>query len=311
MHCEWARENLILYVYEELADDARHELEQHLERCAACTDELKAARGFHESMSAMPATEPTANLLAASRMRLQEALESAEQHRGWRRWTFDLAAWVQQVRFAPALAVLLLMFGFAGGVMTTWRPGTNPVGTIITPGVTPPVQASSISGIRAITQEPGSKNILIQYDTLQPQSVQGSVDDPKIQQLLLYAARSNYNSGVRMDSVDLLAQKPTDEAVREALMSSLRFDNNPGVRLKALDGLGPYVKQDIQVRNAVLEALMNDSNPGVRSEAIALLQPVRADSSVRQVLDYLSKEDKNQFIRSESKRVLASIPEID
>ena len=261
-------------------------------------------------MSISTATEPAPNLLAASRMRLQEALETAEQHKGWRRWTFDLAGWVQQVRFAPALAVLLLMFGFAGGVMTTWRPGTSPAGPTISSDALPAVQ-SSISGIRAITQEPGSKNVLIQYDTTQPQSVQGSVDDPKIQQLLLFAARNNYNSGVRMDSVDLLAQKPTDENVREALMSSLRYDNNPGVRLKALDGLGPYVKQDIRVRNSVLEALMNDSNPGVRSEAITLLQPVRADSSVRQVLELLAKEDKNQFIRSESKRVLASIPEID
>jgi anti-sigma factor RsiW len=310
MHCEWAKENLILYVYDELADDARHELEQHLERCAGCTEELKAARGFHQSMSVSPAVEPNPNLLTASRMRLQEALETAEQHKGWRRWTFDLAGWVQQVRFAPALAVLLLMFGFAGGVMTTWRPGSTPVGPAISEGTSPAVQ-SSISGIRAITQEPGSKNVQIQYDTTQPQSVQGSIDDPKIQQLLLFAARNNYNSGVRMDSVDLLAQKPTDENVREALMSSLRYDNNPGVRLKALDGLGPYVKQDIRVRNSVLEALMNDSNPGVRSEAITLLQPVRADSSVRQVLELLSKEDKNQFIRSESKRVLASIPEID
>jgi anti-sigma factor RsiW len=311
MHCEWAKENLILYVYDELADDARHELEQHLERCPDCTEELKAARGFRDDMSVMPATEPAPNLLTASRLRLQEALETAEQHKGWRRWTFDLAGWVQQVRFSPALAVLLLMFGFAGGVMTTWRPNPgSAVPSIIDTSTTPAVQ-SSISGIRAITQEPGSKNVQIQYDTTQPQSVQGSIDDPKIQQLLLYAARNNYNSGVRMDSVDLLAQKPGDENVREALMSSLRYDNNPGVRLKALDGLGPYVKQDIRVRNAVLEALMNDSNPGVRSEAITLLQPVRADSSVRQVLELLSKEDKNQFIRSESKRVLASIPEID
>ncbi|MBV9088227.1 MAG: HEAT repeat domain-containing protein [Acidobacteriaceae bacterium] len=309
MHCEWAKENLILYVYDELADDARHELEQHLERCTDCAEELKTARGFHEAMSVTPAAEPAPNLVAASRMRLQEALETTEQHKGWRRWTFDLGGWIQQVRFSPALAVLLLMFGFAGGVMTTWRPSS----VAIPPTADSSTSAvqSSVAGIREISREPGSKNVQIQYETTVPQSVQGSIDDPKIQQLLLFAARNNYNSGVRMDSVDLLAQKPSDENVREALMSSLRYDNNPGVRLKALDGLGAYVKQDIRVRNAVLEALMNDSNPGVRSEAITLLQPVRADSSVRQVLELLAKEDKNQFIRSESKRVLASIPEID
>ena len=35
----------------------------------------------------------------------------------------------------------------------------------------------------------------------------GSLNDQQVQQLLLYAARNNYNSGVRVDSVDFLAQK--------------------------------------------------------------------------------------------------------
>ncbi len=30
MKCEWVRENIVLQVYGELADDARHELEQHV-----------------------------------------------------------------------------------------------------------------------------------------------------------------------------------------------------------------------------------------------------------------------------------------
>ncbi len=309
MDCNWAKDNLILYIYDELPDDARHELEQHLERCASCSLELQSARQFHTTMSALPAADPSPNFLVASRMKLQEALETAEQHRGWARWTWDFAGWIHQVRFNPALAVILLMFGFAGGIMATWQlkqtPSTSPAAA-----EPKPATEASIAGIRAITQEPGQK-VQIQYDTVQPRSIEGSLDNPKIQQLLLMAAQNNSNSGVRMDSIDLLSQQPGQEPVREALMAALRYDNNPGVRLKALDGLAPYVKQDVRVRNAVLEALLNDSNPGVRAEAITLLQPCRADSSVRQVLNYLSRDDKNPFIRTESKRVLASIPEID
>ena len=114
----------------------------------------------------------------------------------------------------------------------------------------------------------------------------------------MFAARNNYNSGVRMDSVDLLTQAPNDSHVREALMYALRYDSNPGVRLKAMDGLGPYVKGDVRVRDVVLEALMNDANPGVRTEALRLLEPVKADSSVRVVLKKLAESDQNQYIRS-------------
>ncbi len=29
MKCEWVKENILLYIYNELPDDARYELEQH------------------------------------------------------------------------------------------------------------------------------------------------------------------------------------------------------------------------------------------------------------------------------------------
>ncbi len=51
------------------------------------------------------------------------------------------------------------------------------------------------------------------------------------------------------------------------------------------------------MRDAVLEALVNDSNPGLRTQALHLLEPVRADSSVRVVLQKLAENDQNQYIR--------------
>ena len=74
MKCDWVRENIVLYVYNELADDARYELEQHLGRCPECATELKATRKFHALLSTSAVDEPTPNLLTASRMRLQESL---------------------------------------------------------------------------------------------------------------------------------------------------------------------------------------------------------------------------------------------
>jgi HEAT repeat protein len=197
------------------------------------------------------------------------------------------------------------MVGFTAGVLVTYRMGARPGPSPNAPN------ESSIAGIRGITQEPGSSNVQVRYDRLVPESAQGSMDDPRIQQLLLYAARNNENSGVRMDSINLLTRRPDDTRVREALMYALRYDRNPGVRLKALDGLGDYVSGDVRVRNVVLEALLGDSNPGVRIEAIRLLEKVKPDSSVRKVFQQLAEQDQNDFIRRESRRVLATMPELD
>jgi hypothetical protein len=310
MKCEWVRENITLHVYGELADDARHELEQHVARCADCAAELKAEQEFHAVLTRDRAEDPSPNLLAASRMRLQEALETAEQGGFWRRIAFDPANWLRQVHFSPALASAILILGFAGGVGTSYKViGHQPAGTI--PSSTPTPAEVSITGIRSITQDPQTNQVNIKYDTVSTQQTEGSMNDQRIQQLLLFAARNNYNSGVRMDSVDLLTQKPDVSQVREALVYALRYDTNPGVRLKALDGLGSFVKDDTRVRDVVLEALVNDSNPGVRTEALRLIEPVKADGSVRGVLMTLAAKDQSQYIKSQARTMLAQLPEID
>src|SRR5271166_3214895 len=182
MNCEWVQQNITLYLYGELADDARHELEQHVTRCQTCAAELAEQRDFQAQMSALPVEEPSASFLAASRMRLQEALEQTQPHRAWyQRFAFDPAAWLRQVRFSPALAMAIFMVGFGGGLGAMYQ---------------------SIGGISSIEKDPTTNTVKVVYDRLSPGTVQGSVSDPKVQDLLLYAAKSNDNAGVRLNSVD-------------------------------------------------------------------------------------------------------------
>src|SRR5713101_8338988 len=118
MKCDWVRQNILFYVYNELEDDARYEVEQHLARCPECATELKAARKFHATLSGMPVAEPTPNLLAGSRMRLQEALETAQPGGFWQRIIFDPGSWLRQIRMSPALAAAIFIVGFGGGIVT-------------------------------------------------------------------------------------------------------------------------------------------------------------------------------------------------
>ena len=311
MKCDWVKDNIVFYVYNELEDDARYEVEQHLARCTDCTAELKSARKFHTTLSQAPVAEPSPNLLAASRMRLQEALETTTQGGLWQRLVFDPGNWLRQVRMAPAVAAVIFIVGFGGGIVTMRQfPGPQAPGP--GPGPAPaPVEASTITGIRSVTQEPGSNQVSIKYDTVTTQDVQGSLGDQRIQQLLLFAARNNFNSGVRMDSVDLLTQAPNETNVREVLMYSLQNDTNPGVRLKALDGLSGFVRQDVRVRNAVLQSLISDANIGVRMQALHLVEPMKADSGVRSVLTRLAQTDQNASIRSQARAMMEQVPEMD
>ncbi|MGA8541106.1 MAG: HEAT repeat domain-containing protein [Terriglobales bacterium] len=313
MKCDWVRQNILFYVYNELEDDARYEVEQHLARCPECATELKATRKFHATLSETVA-EPTPNLLAASRMRLQEALETTRQGGFWQRLVVEPATWLRQIRMSPALAAAIFIVGFGGGIGATYNflsSGRGGDVAVINRADTAPLESASIAGIRSVTQEPGSNQVSIKYDTVSTQEAQGSLNDQRIQQLLLFAARNNYNSGVRMDSVDVLTQTPNDTNVREALLYALQNDTNPGVRLKALDGLSGFVKQDPQVRDGVLRALIGDTNSGVRMQALRLVEPMKTDSNVRSVLTRLAQTDQNVSIRSQARTMLAQMPEMD
>jgi hypothetical protein len=177
-------------------------------------------------------------------------------------------------------------------------------------------QMANVAGISSIVRQPNSEIVDVSYNQVVPRQVEGSLDDPAIRQLLMMATENSASPVVRDDSVALLAAEckaghscqPT--GIREALMVALRYDKNAKVRQKALEGLEPYVAQDVRVRDSVLEALLNDSDPGVRSDAIGLLAPVEADTTVRQVLYSVSNSDQDSQIRSVSRQVLSRVPEI-
>ena len=313
MNCDWTKENIVLHIYGELADDAKFEFEQHVRHCLGCRRELEAALEFKDGMAAAPVREVSPSFLAANRMQLQEALEHAEQSRNiFSSFIFDATGWFHQIKLAPAMTAALLILGFAGGVGTTYRmmdAKKNPITANGTVDVQP--AEANIAGIESITPTANSNQVQIKYNTLQPQILNGSSDDPRVRQLLVLAARNTRNPAIALDSIDVLTHGSEDNAVREVLIEALRYDKNPGVRLKSLDALKGYVRDDVHVRDAVVEALLHDNNAGVRQEAISLLDVVKADTSVRSALTVLADRDPNKFIRDESKRYLASMPHLD
>jgi hypothetical protein len=315
MNCDWTKENVVLYIYGELADDAKFEFEQHVRQCLGCRRELDAAVEFKDAMAAAPVKDVSPSFLAANRMQLQEALEHAEQSRNiFSSFIFDATGWFHQIKLAPAMTAALLMLGFVGGVGTTYKMMEAKRAPITASGSTNAIDVpaeANIGSIESITPSANSNQVQIKYNTLQPQILNGSSDDPRIRQLLVLAARNTRNPAIALDSIDVLTHGSEDNAVREVLIEALRYDKNPGVRLKSLDALKGYVRDDVHVRDAVVEALLHDNNPGVRQEAISLLDAVKADSSVRSALTVLAERDPNKFIRDESKRYLASMPHLD
>ena len=316
MDCELAQQKIALFAYGELPDDQCHALEGHLATCKQCQEEFAAVQALQQAMALAPAQEPSANMLAQARLRLEEALDSMPRTSWLMRVQESIFRGAGMLGRAPVAASVLLLLGLGSGgcgAATNTQPGWKPQ-VVLPAAIEGP---GKIANINSISREPNTENVEVHFNRLVPETAQGSLDDPQIRQLLLVGAESQVNPGVAQNSVGLLADEClaghqcSEGPVRKALLVALRYDQNTGVRLRALNGLKPYVAEDMRVRDGVLEALMDDPDANVRSRAIELLQPVEADSSVREVLHTVASEDDNPHIRTVSQEVLNRFPQTE
>jgi len=326
MNCELAHERIVTAAYGELADEQMHELERHMALCPDCPKEREQLLALKLLADAHPVLEPDPNLVARARMRLEEALDALPPKRWYERLGQRILNNSASLLAAPVAACLLLVAGAGAGLVGGYQfaqsraARTAAVAVLQPPAAPPPALASTapaeIANISSIVRQPNSQLVEVRYNQVIPQRIQGSLDDPAIRQLLMLASENSASAGVRDDSVGLLAAECRAghgckaAGIRDALMVALRYDKNEGVREKALQGLEPYVAEDVRVRDAVLEALLNDSDPRIRTAAINILEPVEADTSVRQVLHTVANSDQNPHIRTVSRQVLSRVPEI-
>lgn len=320
MTCKMAKDNIILANYGELPDEEVAVLEQHLVGCSDCRAELDAMQELEERLALLPVVEPSPNFVAQSRVRLDDALDNIPQGGVFAHIRNGFFSWMGHLHGAPALATLLLGVGFLAGNFTYRYQVAHAPKPKAPVTVTAASQQASIASVTGIVKTPNSELVQVNYNKLVPETMEGSLDSPEIRQLLLVGTKSPATNGVRADSVALLANEckeghqctggPNGQGIRGALLVALRYDKNAGVRLKALEGLQQYVGQDQHVRDAVLEALMHDSDAQVRTAAIDMLEPVQADSSVREVLRTVSTQDDNPYIRTASFQALQGASDI-
>jgi hypothetical protein len=321
MNCELARERIVTAAYHELSDEQAHELDRHVAGCAECQLEQEHVEALRTLLHAHPSVEPPPNLVARARLRLEEALDALPPKRWYERWSQQIVNNFARLQGAPVAAILLLVAGAGAGCLGEYEYAQSRAAQAATQNALPsrepaaPPELAAVASVSGIVRQPNSEIVDVTYNQLVPRQIEGSLDDPAIRQLLMLASESSASAGIRDDSVGLLAAECRaghscqPSGIRDALMVALRYDKSAAVRLKALEGLEPYVAEDVRVRDAVLEALLNDGDARVRSAAIGLLEPVEADSSVREVLYSVSNSDDSPQIRTVSREILSRVPE--
>jgi hypothetical protein len=195
----------------------------------------------------------------------------------------------------PAGALALIAAGFLAGKLA---PGTLPFLNSFSSGGQ---QQAGIVNVRSVEPDP-SGGVRINFDNVSRGVVSGSMEDPRVRELLLASMHNEANAGLRVEAVGIIKDHAAQADIRGALLDAMQHDPNVGVRMEALEGLAQY-RDDPAVRTALTESLLNDANPGVRVKVIDLLTERKDASIVGPLQDLMRKED-NRYVRSRASDAL-------
>jgi hypothetical protein len=297
MNCREFEENATLLVYDELSAESRADAEAHAAGCEACRGHLEEVRRLRGVLNERPRLEPSLAELAEARRALDEALD--REQLGWRGLYHG---WLSALHYRPAPALTvgltLVLFGFGLGWTLRPRAGTLTSGSqdLATNNMSASgLENMRISGISRVASDPKTGGVRITMDAERRVTLEGSLDDPRIRQVLVYAVKSYDNAGIRRDTLDALRTQADNPTVRHALLYAMQHDPNVGVRLTALDSLRGLA-WDNDLRQAFLNALESDKNPGVRVAAVDVLAR-HADEQVLPTLEKIAATDSNRYVR--------------
>jgi hypothetical protein len=313
MTCERIDQSLALYSYDELSAAERDAVEEHIASCQRCHQTLAELRGLQSLLVEYRVPEPPPDLLVRNRQRLEEALD--REQAGWRAM---VRAWFGVATAHPARAmsaVTLVALGFSLGWLLRPRvasvgpaqPPANSANASMTEGGA--LGGARISGISQVAPDPETGQLHITLNAEKQMTLEGSLDDPQVRQVLIYTLKNYDNPGIRLDTLTAIGSGGNDPAVRDALLYELSHDTNAGVRLQALRTAAKS-KWAPELGQAFAEAAEKDSNAGVRGAAIdALVQHVSADRDQDLVptLQRLADEDSDGYVRLKSETVLQQL----
>jgi hypothetical protein len=291
----------------ELDDERRREASDHAAACESCRQELDRIDRTWRALG----EDPDASVTSEFRRRTLALLEDemirsrVREFRPKRRWIPGLAH--------AAGWILAGVLGYAVA-----RRGVPDSASPRLPAAPDPraLEAGALSNV-SFKPADASGRIGVSFDVSSRQTVRGRPEDPAMARLLAYlVSRGAQTAGEKSRAIELVSSQygarvaPASEEIVRALTTTLRKDQNPGVRKKAADALAGF-RLTPEVRAAFLDALRQDPNPAVRLTAVEALAAAAREAPDPRTIESLRQKaadpSENGFVRTRAASALKSI----
>jgi hypothetical protein len=169
----------------------------------------------------------------------------------------------------------------------------------------------SISNVRFVDSDASDGEVEFTFEASRPVRFKGKVNDPQIQSVLTYAMLNEQNPGSRLNSINAMdTETPVqyDGDVKDALITVLMTDENPGVRREALKLMSKF-HYDESIKQTLLYVVANDTVSGLRIEALNSLieagnQGYKLNNEEINLFRERLQKDENPYIKLRSRTIL-------
>ena len=294
-----------LYLMDELQTHERVELENAMMQDDELKNEFESIKTTFSAIQNNKPAETDERLLVAARQSLMRKIRNASEEKS------SLSGTIEKIKY-----YFYHNYGLAlGGAITL----------VVSIGIAylmfvKTSQLNTAEDKTSTSQEQAANN------SLEKQSSKG-LSNPTLdkygntptnfRESLINALLNSSNAGTRIKSISTISDdykqetfKP-DQKIKQALITSMKKDENPAVRREALTVLQKF-PYDNQIRDALLYVLSRDNNSGMRVAAINALadwnqQQRIIDEVLKQALTKKAQADKNSFVKIRAASILKEI----
>jgi len=298
MECRELTEFAVSGLLGDVDEKNRREMDAHLSGCSACREELAKIEAAWETLGRDPDLQVSSDFRRRSLDLLDEEMmrRRVREFRPRRRW----------VAVAAQAAAILV----AAAIGWSLRRPVSPA-----PAANQPLDGT-LSNV-TYRQPDADGKVAVSFDVTRHKTVLGRPEDPAVATLLAYlVSQGTRTAGEKSEAIELVSSqygagsKPVSPEIVRALTTTLRHDQNPGVRKKAADALAafPIVPE---IRSAFLEALAGDSNPAVRLVAVDALAASAKQAPDARTIESLRERAfdpaENGFVRAKAASALKAV----
>lgn len=218
------KESIVHYLHGELPALQRKEMENHLQSCASCREELNAALKLWNMFEELPVEPPSANMEADFR-RMLNGFKYAEAPA-----KTGIRKQLASLRIHWSYSVAMLIIGLLTGYLVSSTGNKNAMSEQFA-ALSDEVKGMRQTVVLSLLQNPAATERIkaVAY------TEQVNSSDKKVMDALLTTLNNDPNINVRLVTLDALAVFAEDPYVREGLVRSITQQESPLVQSALAD----------------------------------------------------------------------------